>query len=356
MAHGIVKGIDKGIVGYVDVYGGTWHQFKEYKQINGAVSFAEALDCLGYEVEKRQVHFPATTPQGEQYVPVDNVFMLVRTDSQKAVHNISVTDEYEVYQNTEFLEKMRDGIMKSNPDLSIESCGSLWAGRLAFVNFLLKKFVVKGDKSETISRLMYYNAFGGRSISACAHNTRIVCNNTLMMAEAQGFANATLGKFKHTSGAPKRVEDHLVELTKLLLCVDKHKEQLDRMAEQQMKAREVEHFLGGMFEVEEDDSAKTKSTRVNKRNEILKIFESGEDLQGVIARTRYAMLQSVTAYQQHNTLSKDMDETSTWFDVVSGGGRHKMNRKAWDLLTQDEIPVPKGAVAVADLVEATNPN
>jgi phage/plasmid-like protein (TIGR03299 family) len=354
MAHGIVKNIDKGIVGNCDVFGGTWHQFKEYRQINGMVSFAEAMECLNYKVEKRQVHIPVNQPDGTIVMTaVPEMFVLTRADSQVAVHNISVSDEFTVYQNEEFLKEMEGGILKNNPDLGIESCGSLWAGRLAFVNFQLQKFVVKGDNSETISRLMYYNAFGGRSISACAHNTRIVCNNTMMMAEAQGAANQTLRKFKHTSGAPKRVESHIADITKVMVATAEHKMQLDHLAEQQMQVREVEHFLGHMFEIEEGDSKKTQATRVNKRGEILKIFESGADLQGAIARTRYAMLQSVTAYSQHETLSKDMDETSTWFDVVSGGGRHKFNQKAFSILVQDEIPVPAGCVAVSDLVDAS---
>jgi hypothetical protein len=51
-----------------------------------------------------------------------------------------------------------------------------------------------------------------------------------------------------------------------------------------------------------------------------------------------------------------MDETSTWFDVVSGGGRHKFNQKAFSILVQDEIPIPAGAVSVCDLAEASNFN
>lgn len=364
MAHGIVKGIDKGVVGYVEQFGGTWHQFAEYRQIQGAVPFEEAKECLSYQVDKRPVNIPVFNSDGTTTMTmVPKMFVLTRADSQVPVHTISVSDEFEVYQNGQFLTEMQGGILKANPDLSIESCGSLWAGRLAFVNFLLKKFVVKGDKSETISRLMYYNAFGGRSISACAHNVRIVCNNTMMMAEAQGFVNQTLRKFKHTSGAPKRVEEHLVDLTKMMQCVEEHKQQLDHLASTPMVSREVEHFLGHMFEIDEEDSKKKQATRVNKRNAILGIFESGEDLQGVIAKTRYAMLQAVTAYSQHETLSKDVDETYSWFNIVSGGERHKFNCKAWKVLVPDvktrhltEIPAPKGAVAVADLVEATSMN
>jgi len=357
MAHGIVKGIDKGIVGLCDVFGGTWHNFKEYQQVNGKVPFQDVVETLNYKVEKRQVHIPVNQPDGTIVMTaVPEMFVLTRADSQVAVHNISVSDEFQVYQNLEFLNEMENGVMKNNPELGIESCGSLWAGRLAFVNFILDKYCVKGDTSETMTRLMYYNAFGGRSISCCCSSVRVVCNNTLMLSEAQGAANQTLRKFKHTSGAPKRVESHVSDLAKVMIATAHHKEQLDHLASQQMQAREVEHFLGHMFEIEEGDSKKTQATRVNKRGEILKIFESGVDLQGAIARTRYAMLQSVTAYSQHETLSKDMDETSTWFDVVSGGGRHKFNQKAFSILVQDEIPIPAGAVSVCDLAEASNFN
>lgn len=334
MAHGIMKNVDKGVVGYVEKFGGTWHNFDEYRQKNGAVTLEEAKECLGYEVEKRPVYINMN--EGG-YSECEKMYVLVRSDNQRPIHNISVSDEYQIYQNIDFLNEIGNSIL-DNEIMTIESCGSLWAGRLAFVNFLLANFRVKGDESETISKLMYYNAFGGRSISACAHNKRVVCNNTMMMAEAQGAANATLRKFKHTSGAPVRVEKHLVDLTALFSSVDIHRKQLDRLAEQKMNSADVSAFLGNMFPISEDDSDRKKTTRQNRQDTLLNLFENADDLQGAIARTRYAMLQATTAFSQHKTLSKEVDETYSWFNVVSGGERHKFNHSAWKILTADTIP------------------
>lgn len=354
MSAGIIKGIDRGTVGYCETFGGTWHRFKEYEQINGPVAIEKAVETLGYKVVKMPIsmfvpeYLRGEMPENTHGKVIESMYVLVRQDSGVPVYNISVSDDYEIYQNEIFLRELENGIFKANPNLSIESCGSLFAGRIAFVNIMLDDFVVKGDDSRTVTRLMYYNAFGGRAISCCAHSTRIVCNNTLNIAEAQGIANSTLRKFRHTKNAPAKVEQSLVDLAKLYAVITVHKEVLNKLAEKSMVTKDVDNFVDNMFPVSEEASEKASTTRVNKQDEIVKIFESEPDLQGNIRGTRYAMLQAVTNYSQYKTLKRGTDFNSAWFDVIKEGGtRQKFNKKAFDLLSLDEIPeLNKKAVLV----------
>jgi hypothetical protein len=223
----------------------------------------------------------------------------------------------------------------------IGSCGSLFGGRKAFVNIIIDRFQVKKDPSETIMRLMYSNAFGGSSVSACAHETRVVCNNTHMLAEAQGAANETLKKYRHTTGVQEKVDKYMVELTKLHAITAAHKEALDHLSGVQMNVADVSNFLGNLFPVPADAKKKTVSTRTNKQAKVQEIFETAEDLQGDIKGTRYGMFQAVTNYSAHETETEEIDAAFVWNNIVSGGNRHDLNKAAFDLLLEDEIPEPR---------------
>lgn len=360
MAHGITR-YDQGIVGHVEVYGGTWHQLPQYEQISGPVALERVREILQYEVVKvplalsvtdlptdvagklsavanKVVEMPNLTDGGDKFLTGGRMYALVRTDFGIPVHAQSVSDEYEIFANEDFLDNIRDQLLTPYPNLSIESCGSLWGGRVCFVNILLSRFTVKGDCSETVSRIMFWNAFGGRSIAGCGHNTRVVCNNTSMMAEAQGTVNKTLRKFKHTSGAPRRVTQHLVDIAEMQALVAARKAALDHLAEVQMTVSDVDKFLGHLFPIPKDASDRTTTRRTNIRNEVRTIFLTKPDLRGDIVGTRYAMFQAVTDYNQHNTLSVDADETYTWWSAATGGNRHELNQQAYDLLMQPSIP------------------
>lgn len=363
MGAGIVRGKDKGAVGFSAELGMTWHGFPEYEMINGPLSLAKVREKVIYPVQKIALA-PALTGEqlsvltanvGEETLKrilastVPTMFALMRMDTGDVLYDYSVTDDYTVILNEEFLATMEASLLAKFPEVGIESCGTLFAGRVAFVNILLDVAEVKGDNSKTAFRLMYYNAFGGKSIAAGMHGVRIVCNNTLTWAEAQAAANNTLAKYKHVSGAPGRVQAHLVELAELHSCVKEHKATLDRMAEQTMTDAEVGAFFTVFIDIPDEASKRMGTRRQNKRDAIREIFETRDDLQGDIAQTRYSLLQAVTYYTEHETVGKrDVDEAYAYFDSVTGGGRDTENRLAFDILqTPDLIAAANEAKAKA---------
>lgn len=357
--HGITKH-DRGIVGYCDVNGNPWHNRIEYKAINGPVSFDDTMTIVDYEVVKLPLafHIPPELadrfPNHNGFVPQSApdkeglcgplMFALVRADTGNQVYEQSVSQEYTVYQNRTFLEKVQEALLVANPQIVIESAGTLFGGRICFVNLILNKFRVTKDPSEQIVRIMFYNAFGGRSITACMHIIRVVCWNTAMLAEAQGALNETLRKFRHTPGAPDRVAKHVFDLAKLNKIAEDRQEILNHMTDIAMTAKDMENFLGNLIPIDEDAGKATKTGRQNRRDAIEAIFNDTPDLQGQIGRTRYAAYQAVLAYSQHHTIpegSIEVDEAFAWWDVSTGGVRNDMNQKAYQILILETIPEPK---------------
>ena len=256
MSAGIIPGVDAGCIGYKEHFGGTWHGFPEYEVIDGPVSMEQTRKILEHEVVMNPVTLTGDF-EGEE----TEMFALVRKDTGRVLYKESVSDEYYITQNKAFLDQLQLRILTPNPQVSIESTGTLFAFRVGFVNLLLNRFRVNGDDSETIARLMYYNAFGGRSITAGAHTTRIECANTMNMAEAQAYANATIKKFKHTKNAEKRLADHLVDLGEMYSLMETHKDALNWLSSQTINSTEVQRFVGNLFAL----PAKASKTMISRR-------------------------------------------------------------------------------------------
>jgi hypothetical protein len=369
MPAGIVAGEDRGAVGYVVDLGHHWHGCPEYIELDGEVPMPTVREKLSYNVVKVPLGFnilpevPTVADKSGAVVNVPNPLLaypklvhgmpanmcaLVRTDTGRILHEVSVSPGFGVYQNEEFVDRLDKGLFAKYPNLSVESCGTLWGGRIAFINIMLNKYRIKGDDSETIDRLMFYNVFGGKSDAACVHSTRIVCWNTLQMAAIQGKLNETLRKFRHTSGIVERVEQYLIDLSELQKVIDAYNQAIEALAFMQMDTEDVGNFLGNMFPIDSKMSKKMMTGRKNKQDEILNVFETAPDLQGKIARSRYAMLQAETFVAQH-VLPEDsevVDDAFAWWDVAAGGTRNDRNQKALKLLMEPNIPeAPKLALA-----------
>lgn len=335
--HGIVKDVDAGIVGYVDQLGPTWHHMKEYTQKDGPVFDAEALAVLDFPVAKVPVSLSTT---GEV---IPDMFVLVREDKSLILHPQTVTGEYTIFPNSLFVERIHADLLANNPDVTIESAGTLFGGRICFVNIMLDVFQYNGDLSKTVVRLMLSNAYGGRAVTACLHRTRIVCYNTLRMAEAQGEADDLLRKFRHTKTVRGRVQSAAMALAGIRDAERASRAAIEALTVQPMTTVEVTNFLATLIPIPEDAGQKMTTRRQNKRDAVEALFATAPDLQGGIARTRYAMLQAVTNWTQHGTIPEDSEEVDsafTFHEVATGGQRDFINQQALSLLTADTIAAP----------------
>lgn len=317
MAHGIMT-LDRMAVGFVELYGKAWHKHPNCLHIDGEVPLETAHEIFDYKVEK----VPAVIQGTDVVIPGNNA--LIRKDNDEiTVLYPSVGDRYEVIQNSELLDWLECSLLDPF-DISLESIGTLLNGQKAFVNLILNEHTVPGDNSPTVSRLMYSNSFGGDSYQACVHTTRIVCANTLRVATAQGATNATLAKFRHTKNASDKIEQYVVKLADIAGAVREHNYKMDHLASLPMKVNEVEFFLNRLIQLPRNADGSFKegrklTRRKNQHDAILKIFEEKDDLQGKIARTRYAMIQAVTDWSDHeSSVRNGDDEGGRFWDGIWG--------------------------------------
>jgi len=348
MSAGIVAGVDLGLVGMEEAYGLPWHRMAEYESRPGPLEIPDIREILSYHVVAvpLKLHAPNHT-FNDQRVPT--MVALVEEATGRVLHEQSVSPKYCVFQNEEFLNRVEALIPSFDeafPNFCVESAGTLFGKRVAFVNFLLDCFHYDNDDSETITRVMYSNAFGGRSVYAGGHNVHVVCANTENLANMQSAANGTLGKYKHTSGVVDRVGRKMVDLTEVAQALNVYKQMVNRLTHIPMDTTDVDNYLAHLFPIPTGSKQATVTTRTNKRERVREIFETDTSLQGRIAHTRFAAFQSLTFYTNHEMGNSDAAFNFSQL-AVGDGERSRLNKQALSVLSKDEITAPQNQMAVA---------
>ena len=286
MSAGITE-IDKGVV-----WGTTWHNLPQYKTKAVPVTLEEARKVLDFPIEKRQLSFG--TADGHVLV---GAYALVRNGNHVLVD--SVGDQFECVNNVDMLDHIAKTVLKEFPQLKIESVGTLWAGATSFLNLKVDSFRVEGDKSETINRIMWYNPLGDGSYKTCAHNIRVVCNNTLRAAHVVGKANGTLRGICHTATGAARVTAEMDKLARHFLELESLTEQMQQLAKKPMTAAMIESFLSQLVPISPELEKSAVTQRQNKREAFMHQFESDQALADPVNHSAYGMLNAVTYVLDH---------------------------------------------------------
>jgi phage/plasmid-like protein (TIGR03299 family) len=314
--------IDKG---YVNA-DSTWHKLPQYVCIpDRAITIMEAMEVASYPLEKFQLHYV----NGDQYIPVDG-YAIIRTDTMTPVVD-HVGARFSVQDNSYMVGYINENLLAAYPDLKIESVGTLWGGATFFLNLRVYERQVKGDSSGTITNLMYANPLGRGSYVACAHNTRIVCNNTSQVAQAQGLANESLKKFRHTSSAAQRINDHLIDMAKLKLELEQHYDRLDFMATQTVNGDDIRAFLDEVMPLP-TEKGRAQSMAQNNRDEFLRVLYGAQSETLDNPRSKYALFQAYTDWLDHESTSRNADEAAIMWDGIIGNRNEKKQKALLSLV------------------------
>jgi len=328
MAHAIMEN-DKGFV-----HGTTWHNMEEYIQLDRAVTLEEAREVMCYPLEKLPLTLIRTDAEGNETKQFPKAFSIIRTDTNDILVD-AVGARFNLLQNDFLLDFVNEEFLQTTEGIEIESVGTLFNGAVSFVNINVGEFQIRGDQSPTVSRLMYCNPLGRGKYRCCAHNVRIVCNNTLRAAEAEGAANKTMARISHTLSAANRITNHMNGLVEVREGLRRHQVVLEWLATQDVDSGYVKSFLEYLFPVDIKTASDTiKRNATKKCDDIISLFENDATLNG-ISRTKYALLQATTNhfgnYRQSNRTSSDMVE----WDALDGE-RAKNKDKALAMLVNDD--------------------
>lgn len=307
----------------------TWHQFPGYLiQEDAPITTEQVKGILNYPIERRQLFRMGDNGQTEP-VPA---YCIIRTDTGRVlVSHVGV--RFTPMNNVVLADAIESRLLRHNPELSVESVGTLFGGATAFINVVLERYRIKGDDSETLTRLLYYNPLGVGGYRVGVHNIRVQCANTLRMAKAQSEANKTLAVIPHTEGAATTIADKLFELSSILGASKDFRAGVESLVDMPVRnQQELDDLLKLLFPAPGDDEPENSTkqdviTLQHKlRERVGNIFNEGVDgIEPAYQRTRYSLLQACTYVVDHPDVIRAGNDLAfvVWDGIVGDRANNK---------------------------------
>lgn len=329
---GISK-IDRGIVGFTESGKTTpWG----YKNGIGAVNPFEARSIGDYPVNE----IPCTFTGLDGQIYATDKKAIFRSDTNTLLSTVG--KDYQVLDNSLLSDFVEQSVLAPFPQINIESVGTMEGGRTYFYSLLIDNFNIKGDESENETRLAFFFDYGKFAVKSFITTHRIECANTARVAIAQGKANDTLSRIKHTKNAQERFEAKAIELTEIIEQTQKHNRTLETLATQEINTKFLNNTLEFLFpsknELGENFEGAKYTKSINKQNKIIELFETKDDLQH-LADTRYKLFQAITDYTSHGMSLKktanDGDRLINAIDPTKVGD--KLAQKAFQFIVKAPV-------------------
>lgn len=303
-----------------------WHRNPKFIVQDSPVSIDQVKEVFNWEIEK----VPLFYTNNEGVNTKVNAFSLIRKDTGHVLVD-AVGSKFEAESNLKLAEILENGILKACPDIQIEGVMTLFDSRTAVIQLKAKEFQVKGDKSPSFCRELLCNPLGAGAYRALVHNERVVCANTLRVAESEGKANKSLKKFSHLKGAFDKLNVYMEELAEQWLMLDRHIAVLEKLATEPVNSLSVNEFLKAIYPQNSGMSEVAVRHNIEKRQQILTQFNRDQDLTPDAAFSKYGLLQALTYVIDHEQLRKDAIKTQ--WDNISGS-RMDLKASGFDYLVK----------------------
>ncbi len=279
-----------------------WHKLGQ--QLDQDATFDQWRVAAGMDWTIEQTPAQFTAPNGElQTVP--ERFVQYRSDTLAPLSVVST--RYKPVQPAEVLEFFSD--LVENSGFRLHTAGTLFGGKRLWALAETGKFA-EVSKGDGIGGFLLLSTSCDKTLATTARFTtvRVVCNNTLGMATANGadcvsFTHAT--KFdadlmKAKLGAAVESFGAFMEMSKFL--------QRQRLQEAQAKT-----FLARILDAPYTEENVPQESREFKR--IMDLFNGEAKGTEVAGGTKWGLLNAVTEYYDHHRPSRTDDArlNSAWF-------------------------------------------
>ena len=303
----------------------AWHSLGTV--LDYAPTAADALSQahLDRPRSKRPVLIPSYTHPGQFLADPDHC-AIVRDDDERT-HGI-VGKDFVIHQPLECFD-WADGV--AGQGLTYEAAGSLDGGRRLWLLGRIQDGTIEpvpGDPTEPY--LLVTTSYDGHgATTALLTTTRVVCQNTLRVALSNGADGAF--KVRHSGTLDSKAHAAQSALRLARAATARTEATLKRLAALPLSAGQWESFLGNLIPAESSRSENIRATLTGIFQELPE-----RESQPVIAGTRYAALQAVTAYTTWARGTRSVDGksaeeqrlTSSWF-----GDSAALNSRALALLS-----------------------
>jgi phage/plasmid-like protein (TIGR03299 family) len=275
---------------------------------------------LNFNVEKKQLEHSG--------IPVD-AWGIFRNDNNVFLGTVGAG--YECIQHTEGLQFL-DLLIGEVNGAHFETAGSLGKGETIWGLIDLGiKSGIRNTKDESENYLLFRTGhIGNFTFSFSGTRTRVVCQNTLVMALAENRSTFTI---RHTTNYRDRLEQakHLISnFRESVMSVD---EKMSFLAGRVIEKENMINILDELFPADAEGNRSTRSK--NNIERILNLYESNDsNAIPEIRGTAYNLLNACTEYTDHFRSVKGNTAISRAESAMFGSG-NDFKLRAMDIITAE---------------------
>jgi phage/plasmid-like protein (TIGR03299 family) len=238
-----------------------------------------------------------------------------------------VGPRYRPYQNVQAFDWFQPFLDKD--EAAFHTAGSLYGGAVVWVLAKLNRNpmqIVKGDEVQKFL-LLTTSHDGSKAVKCGFSPIRVVCANTLAMAEAKGVSQ--LIKVKHGRGTADAMEALRETINVINQSFEATADQFRALAARQISSKDLEKYVKIVLDIKDADlkkKGKKKTQAINRIDAVTDLFESGMGSKIKAARgTVWAAYNAVTEYlNYHQGRSSETRLNSLWYGTSAKTNKHAL--------------------------------
>jgi phage/plasmid-like protein (TIGR03299 family) len=299
-----------------------WHGLG--RQLDQPATAQEAIAAAGldYEVQLTPIAtFDGLTVEGRRAV--------VRYDNQTVLGVVS--DRYVPVQNSHAFSFL-DAVV-ADSGIRYHTAGALGKGEKIFLLAKLPESIRVKNSDDLVDKfLLLTNAHdGSAALRVFFTPIRVVCQNTLSMAERQGHGQGV--SILHKGNLEGKILEAQRVLGLAQRFYDDAAHQIDRLASYYPSVTELGAYFKSLYPDPEED--KNNSRAVRTREELHRLFEEGvgHDMPE-ISRSAWTAYNAVTELVDHQRSGRGRDDqqrASSRLQSIWWGNGAKLKERAWNL-------------------------
>lgn len=283
----------------------SWHRLEKHVLDDWPGTWAEAARLSGVAdwdpistPAYHQNEMDSTHQAWGDFVLDENWQRISRSDNG---YTLSYQEtSYRVIKNTEFGAVIESVLgMDLGEELAYEGVFELDGGRMVVAVLYWKDGLqVPGDPSKTVRYAVFVTRHDGQGGLRCLlTNVRVVCANTLAMAEDGSSEGATGFSIRHTANWDAKVAEVRERMLESRQGAETYLETMATLAAFKVNVRQREHFLRQLLPIGDDMGRQQQVNRDKERMTIRNLLE-GPTCEH-ISDTAYGLLQATTEWSDH---------------------------------------------------------
>lgn len=274
--------------------------------------------------------------------PVPDFSAIRRSDTNGILGVVGA--DYEPFQNRAMFDVFRDLAAVSPGDgghpFTIETAGSFQGGKVVWALANLPGLDIRIGDDESKTYLLVSNGHtGNRTLILGPTTKRVICQNTLRLAESQVRSNRKLGLadgfiLRHTPGIHEAVNQAKEAFAATIASHATTRTMWAHLASRSLTARLEAQFMAQVFGAPgTDESDRAKALRKGREERLSAILASPTSQVKGTKDSLFSLMQSVVEYADHDRTTRTSDggdaDEARLFSATFGSGAD-LKARAWD--------------------------